>query len=174
MKGLANEAFDFMNLYNNYIVLVLIILVIFLFIEIIITNLKMKKVERKYDLFMLGKDAESLEDSIMNQMKSITELKIADKKKDKSIKDLQENIMLVYQKIGIVKYDAFKEMGGKLSFTLVLLDKKNTGFVMNSMHSREGCYTYIKEVIEGKTFIALGDEEKEALNMAINSDNFMQ
>ena len=122
---------------------------------------------------MRGKDAESLEDSIMKQIKDITELKIADRKKDKSIKELQENIKLVYQKVGIVKYDAFKEMGGKLSFSLVLLDKHNTGFVMNSMHSREGCYTYIKEVIEGKTFITLGDEEKEALNMAINSDNFM-
>ncbi|NLZ80858.1 MAG: DUF4446 family protein [Clostridiales bacterium] len=173
MGYLVNEVFNYIDIYSIYIMLIMIALIIFLFIETVVTNSKIRKIGKKYDLFMRGKDAESLEDSIMKQIKDITELKIADRKKDKSIKELQENIKLVYQKVGIVKYDAFKEMGGKLSFSLVLLDKHNTGFVMNSMHSREGCYTYIKEVIEGKTFITLGDEEKEALNMAINSDNFM-
>lgn len=173
MKDLVNEIFNYIDRYSSYLVVILIVLAIVLIVSIIMTNIKVKRLIKKYDLFMRGKDTESLEDSIMKQIKDIAELKSADKKKDKSIKELQENMMLAYQKIGVVKYDAFKEMGGKLSFSLVLLDKRNTGFVMNSMHSREGCYTYIKEVIEGKTFIALGDEEKEALNMAINSDNFM-
>ena len=73
-----------------------------------------------------------------------------------------------FQKVGLVKYDAFQEMGGKLSFSLALLNEINDGFIINAMHSREGCYTYIKEVIDGNSIIALGDEEKEALEMAIN------
>lgn len=69
--------------------------------------------------------------------------------------------MLTYQKIGVVKYDAFKEMGGKLSFVLVLLNKENTGFLLNSVHSsREGCYTYLKEIIKGESFIELSEDEK--------------
>lgn len=67
----------------------------------------------------------------------------------------------------MVKYDAFNEMGGKLSFSLALLDQKNDGFIINAMHSREGCYTYIKEIIDGNSVIVLAEEEKEALNIAM-------
>lgn len=55
-----------------------------------------------------------------------------------------------YQKIGIVRYDAFQEMGGNLSFVLTMLDENNNGWVFNAMHSREGCYTYIKEIVKGR------------------------
>ena len=72
-----------------------------------------------------------------------------------------------FQKVGLVKYDAFHEMGGKLSFSLALLNESNDGFVMNAVHSREGCYTYIKEIIDGNSIIVLADEEKEALEMAM-------
>lgn len=65
-------------------------------------------------------------------------------------------------------------MGGKLSFALALLNKENTGFVINAMHSREGCYTYIKEIINGESYILLGNEEKQAVEQAINTDNFME
>ena len=75
----------------------------------------------------------------------------------------------VYTKLGIVKYDAFNEMGGKLSFALAMLDNSNNGYIINAMHSREGCYTYIKEIIDGNSIIALSEEEKEALEMAMKS-----
>ena len=60
-------------------------------------------------------------------------------------------------------------MGGKLSFSIAMLNEKNDGFIINAMHSREGCYTYIKEIIDGNSIIALADEEKEALEMAKGS-----
>ena len=73
-----------------------------------------------------------------------------------------------YQKTGIVKnYNAFKGMGGNLSFVIAMLDDNNTGFVLNSVHSREGCYLYLKDVVEGKTEVLLGSEEKEALERAL-------
>ena len=66
-----------------------------------------------------------------------------------------------------VKYNAFKGMGGNLSFVIAMLDDNNTGFVLNSVHSREGCYLYLKDVVEGKTEVLLGSEEKEALERAL-------
>ena len=71
-----------------------------------------------------------------------------------------------FQKVGLVKYDAFNEMGGKLSFSLALLNETNDGFVLNAVHSREGCYTYVKEIVGGNSIIVLADEEQEALDMA--------
>ena len=58
-------------------------------------------------------------------------------------------------------------MGGNLSFALALLDYTNTGFVLNSVHSREGCYLYLKDVERGETEVLLGAEEQEALEQAL-------
>ena len=58
-------------------------------------------------------------------------------------------------------------MGGKLSFAVAMLDGKNNGWIMNAMHSREGCYLYLKAVDRGQTEILLGNEEKEALEQAL-------
>ena len=70
-----------------------------------------------------------------------------------------------------MKYDAFKEMGGKLSFSLCLLDDENNGFILTSMHTREGCYTYVKEIIKGESFVVLATEERRALEEAKNKRN---
>ena len=86
----------------------------------------------------------------------------------KKIDNIENKMGMTFQKIGLVKYDAFNEMGGKLSFSLALLNEKNDGFIINAMHSREGCYTYIKEIIAGKSIIALAKEEQEALEMSLN------
>ena len=72
-----------------------------------------------------------------------------------------------FQKFGMIKYNAFKGMGGNLSFAFALLDYTNTGFILNSVHSREGCYLYLKTVDRGQTEISLGNEEKEALEQAL-------
>ena len=58
-------------------------------------------------------------------------------------------------------------MGGKLSFTLALLDENNNGFLMNSVHSSDGCYSYTKRVKNGDSEIALSNEEKVAIERAM-------
>ncbi len=148
----------------------LAVLLLIVLILLIVTMVKLKKLTRRYKDFTRGKDAESLEEVMLSRFDDIDALKRADADHRKKLKELSENLLLTYQKIGIVKYDAFSEMGGKLSFALALLDKNNNGFVMNSMHSREGCYTYIKEIIDGKSYIALGGEEKQAVDKAVNFD----
>ena len=133
----------------------------------IVSMKKLSKVQKKYNTFMKGNDGKSLEEAIDKRFKQVDELLEQNEKKSKEIEALFENMKLAVQKVGIVKYDAFNEMGGKLSFALVMLDKENNGFVINAMHSREGCYTYIKEIIKGESYIPLGTEEKEALDNAM-------
>lgn len=69
--------------------------------------------------------------------------------------------------MGIVKYDAFSQMGGQLSFCIALLDENDNGFIINSVHSTEGCYTYTKEIKNGECKITLGTEEAEAMAIAM-------
>ncbi len=126
-----------------------------------------KKLYRRYDMFMRGKDAETLEDTILDLMDEAAFLRSEDRANKDLIESMEEQVKAGYQKTGIVKYNAFKGMGGNLSFVIALLDDNNTGFVLNSVHSREGCYLYMKDVVEGKTEVLLGSEEKEALERAL-------
>ena len=150
-----------------YIIMGLVILVVLLLILAIITMTKLRRLDRKYDYFMRGKDAETLEDIIMDEIDELRDLGAEDRSNKDSIRTLNRNFRASFQKYGIVKYNAFKGMGGNLSFALAVLDYTNSGFVMNCVHSREGCYLYLKEVDMGQTDIVLGNEEQEALEQAL-------
>ena len=155
----------------EYIVIVAaagVAIVLILFIMNIISLAKISKLKKKYKSFMEGKDAESLEEIIITRFRQIDDLKINQELQNKDIQALKANILKTYQKFGLVKYDAFNEMGGQLSFSLAMLDKKNNGFLLNTVHNREGSYTYVKEIFDGKSEINLSEEEEEALNKAIN------
>lgn len=151
-----------------YILIAMFVLIIILFILILVNKSKVKKLEEKYEKFMLGSDGETLEATILEKFDEIDGLKEQNEIKTQLIKNIQENLDITYQKVGLVKYDAFKEMGGNISFALALLNKENSGFILNAMHSRDGCYTYVKEIIKGESFIELANEEKEALEQAVN------
>lgn len=153
-----------------YIFVILLVLLVGVLVYAILTANKLKQLSRKYDNFMRGKDAEALEDVIIKRFEQVDTLIVENEKKTKEIAEIFDNLKTTVQKCGIVKYDAFHEMGGKLSFALVMLDKNNTGHVINAMHSREGCYIYIKEIIKGESYIPLGDEEKKALDKALGND----
>lgn len=149
-------------------VIALAALVVVLIIILIVNSVKMSKLKKNYRIFMEGNDAKSLEDTLIKRLDQIDDLMESDKENKEAIQVVLDHLDATYQKVGLVKYDAFNEMGGKLSFSLALLNRKNDGFIINAMHSREGCYTYIKEIINGNSVILLSEEEKEALAEAVN------
>ena len=164
---------DFFGLFKVdtlYVVLGLIGVIVVLLVLYIVNIVKMSNLKKRLNKFMEGKDAKSLEDEVNTKFKEIEDLKASNVKNNSRLDAIEEEMLKVYKKVGIVKYDAFNEMGGKLSFALCCLDKTNNGYVINAMHSREGCYTYIKEIVNGEAYITLGDEEKQALDMAIEQD----
>ena len=151
---------------SDYIILGLAGFCIILFILVIVNMVQTSKMKKKYKKFMSGKNAKSLEEILVKRLNQIDSLVDANATNEKNIKKVVNNMKFTFQKVGLVKYDAFNEMGGKLSFSLALLNASNDGFVLNAVHSREGCYTYIKEIIDGNSIIVLAEEEQEALNMA--------
>lgn len=150
------------------VVLALAILSVALLTTTIILLVKVGSLTKKYNAFMKGSDGYTLESTILNRFKEIDILKEESKYTSEKLNIACETLITAYQKIGIVKYDAFKEMGGKLSFSLCLLDDENNGFILTSMHTREGCYTYVKEIIKGESFVVLAAEERRALEEAKN------
>lgn len=161
--------------YKVYIVIGACIGFFLLFLLLLIQAVRISKLKKKYMNFLRGNDGKSLEEVILTRLNEVDELKNEMASTKLKMKEISDTLLTTYQKMGIVKYDAFKEMGGKLSFALALLDDSNNGFIINSMHSsREGCYTYIKEILHGESFVVLSEEEKTALNTAINRKNYME
>ena len=155
---------------SDYIIIGLAVLVLILIILMIVNVVQMSKLKKKYKIFMSGKNAKNLEETLIRRLDQVDDLIIANSANEKNIRMLYKNMQKTYQKMGLVKYDAFHEMGGKLSFSLAMLDEKNNGYIINAMHSREGCYTYIKEIIDGNSVIVLAEEEQEALNQAMGNN----
>ncbi|MDE7435873.1 MAG: DUF4446 family protein [Lachnospiraceae bacterium] len=159
----------YLGIDSDYIIIGLAAVLLILVILTIVNIVQMRKLKKRYRIFMSGKDAKTLEDILTTRLDQVDSLIASNKKNEQSIQQIFNTMKYTFQKVGLIKYDAFNEMGGKLSFSLALLDQKNDGFIINAMHSREGCYTYIKEIIDGNSIIQLAEEEKEALNMAMDS-----
>lgn len=168
-----NYYLELINLYSEYIIIGLGIFTILLFVLLIIVNIKYSKLNKKYKRFMEGEKGESLEKIVLDKFEEINEIKKGIETINTHLGKVDEILTVTFQRSAIVKYDAF-EMGGKLSFALALLSEENNGFILNSMHSSsEGCYTYIKEIINGESFIQLSKEEKEALEEAKNKFKYL-
>lgn len=151
---------------------ILTIVMIFLFIYLILRmmnqNVRLTRMERKYKAFMKGSDAATLEKAFIKKMGQIDALYDKNVVYDNQFKTIKQNMSTMYSKYGVEKYDAFDDVGGKLSFALALLDKENTGIILNAVHSRDNCYLYLKEIVKGESFVMLSQEEVNALRKAVN------
>jgi hypothetical protein len=149
------------------ILIFLMILMVFVLLYLVRVSMKMSRFMNRYKIFMKGKDAASLETAFSQKFLDVDHLIEVTKNQNLEIAHLKSILSRTANKIGIVKYDAFPDVGGKLSFALAMLNDENSGFVLNAIHSREGCYTYIKEIVKGESYIVLGQEEKDALKQAV-------
>ena len=168
-----NSNFSSLGFDPGVILVVLMLLMVFVLLYLVRVSMELTRFEKRNKIFMRGKNAESLEQAFERKFLDVDKLVEVTKNQQIEINHLKEKLSKTCNKIGIVKYDAFPDVGGKLSFALAMLDNENSGFVLNTIHSREGCYTYIKEIVKGESYIVLGQEEKEALRHAVNyfSDN---
>lgn len=150
----------------TYILIGMAAVLLILLILIIVALCKLKKLNRKFDRFMRGKDAESLEDTILSCIEKNEQIDQMNQLLREDIIGLRKNQRITYQKMGMVKYNAFREMSGDLSYALALLDQEENGFIINSVYAKEGGYSYIKEIVKGESSILLSEEEKAALEKA--------
>lgn len=163
LEEMGLGSFDLTYLFIAAFALILILMII-----TIAQTVRIRKLYKRYNKFMQGKNAKSLEKEIEGIFEDNKFIKASSEKNRKDIMALYRKFEGAFQKIGIVKYDAFNQMGGQLSFSLALLDENDNGFVLNSVHSAEGCYSYTKEIKNGLCEISLGDEEKKALDIAMD------
>ena len=155
---------------SDYVIIGLVGVTVILLILYIVNIVQMSKLKKNYNTFMGGADAKSLEKILLERLDQIDGLVAANAENENHIKTLFQNMKFTFQKVGLVKYDAFDQMGGKLSSSIALLNETDDGFIINSVHGREGCYIYVKDIIAGNSVIILSEEEKQALEIAKNSN----
>lgn len=148
------------------IIIILGILVVALCITVFSLAMNVNRLNRKYRLFMKGTDGKSIEKLLASKLREMEEFQEKQAVNTKTIQMIKGNYDKTLTKYGIVKYDAFEDVGGKMSFALAMLDNDNTGFVLNAIHSRDNCYLYLKEIVKGASYIMLSDEEIDALRQA--------
>lgn len=162
--------FDSIGISTDIAVIILFVIVILQFIWIITIISKCNKLTKRLNKFTSGHDAASFEQVLVKRFSEMKQVVKNEKKQNKEIDMVNDKFLTTFCKIGLVKYDAFKEMSGKLSFSLALLTENHDGIILTSMHSREGCFTYCKEVTNEESYYILSEEERLALNVAMGKE----
>ena len=160
--------FESLGIDSGIIIIILLILTVYLLIRNVNSNMRLSRLERRYKVFMKGSDAQYLEKVFVRKFAQIDRLYEAKDQHDHELLFIKKNLDKMFSKYGVEKYDAFDDVGGKLSFALALLDKDNTGLILNAVHSRDNCFLYLKEIVKGESYVMLSQEEVEALRKAVN------
>ncbi len=167
MTQFLNRIVEFLKPYSGYLFLAAVILVLFLLVMTAVLAVKERKLRKQLRFFMQDSDGMPLEEVLAHVLEDNQKVKIQLKNNVNEIIRLNEDMLNCYRKIGIVKYNAFPGMAGKVSSSIALLNNENNGLIINSMHGAEGCYTYVKEIMNGKSINPLTKEDEEALKIAL-------
>lgn len=143
------------------------VLIILLAAMVLQLRAKVSALQNRYRYFMTGEKGESLERQLAAE---VTELREMTRSGEDMLRqhELLSNMQIrSFQRIGLVKYDAFDDSGDHLSFSLTLLDGENNGFVLSSLVGRETSRIYAKQVVNGLCRDSISSEEADSINMAL-------
>ena len=166
MKQVMEQIEVLLNPYMIYIILGLAVLVFLLLVVICINTIKMNKLKKRFEKFM-SKDNLNLEELLAQYTQQLNTFAKQDEETQASITYMKKVVKDCVQKVGVVRYQAIQNMGADLSYTVALLNENNDGVVFNGIYGRDGCYTYAKPIIEGKSSYNLSEEEEQAIEQAI-------
>ena len=151
----------------------LFVALVYLFFTLQQTKAKISYLERRYMKLLQGNSVANMETIILKRFAEIDMLKKSTRIVADSLNAIGDACENAVQKVGLVRYDAFEDIGGNLSFALAMLNRNYSGVVLNIIHSKDGCYSYVKEILEGRPTAALTDEEAEALEKALKGEQFI-
>ena len=149
------------------LLIVSILAVIVLFIMNMNNKKMIAKLTKRVDDLTSGGDGKSLESELDQIIEDNRRLLDDSDRNSEDIRKIFERLKTVYQKMSIVKYDAYEQLGGEMSAVVVLLDENDNGVLLNNVYSPEGGYVYTREIEKGKCRHELGAEEEQALAEAL-------
>ena len=164
MEGIINS----INNFVPYIIIGMAIIILLLFIVVMILFKSVGNVEKRYRRLMRGVSCKNLEELINTKLDDVEEAKIMCEKALSNSEILQDRIKNCIQKVTIMRYKAFENVGSDLSFSVAILDDNNDGVLLTGIYAREESTTYAKPIDKGISRYDLSEEEIIVLNEAIN------
>ncbi len=161
---------NILDVLNSKIYLLIIsVTLIILLILYILNTIKLSKLRKSYKEFMkrLG-NGNSIDEMLKKYIESVQNVEKQNSKLVSYCDKLDTEKNRCLQKVGLVRYNAFKDTGSDLSFALAILDEYNNGIVLNGIYSREMSNIYAKPIENGKSTYMLSEEEKDAINKAMD------
>ncbi|WP_371414811.1 DUF4446 family protein [Caloramator sp. E03] len=157
-----------LNQYQSIIYIVVLIFVIILLIIEILNRIELNRIEKKYRKLMKGSTGKNIEEMLFEYKKNVEEAIETVKNIKDDYNDINERLKGCVQKVSIVRYRAFDDVGSDLSFSIALLNDKNNGIVLTGIYGRNECTTFAKPIENGISKYDLSDEEKMALKEAMS------
>lgn len=138
-------------------------------IFLLILWIQNRKLKKKLAIFFAGKEARDLEKVLLEQLQETKELDHEIQELFEISNRLRELGLKSIHKASVLRFNPFKEVGGNQSFSVALLDGKNSGVILSSLHTREGTRVYAKPVLNGNADgFPFTEEEKQAILQAIS------
>lgn len=156
---------------EDYILYTSLVLAFLAIVFFFILNFRLGRMIKKYNNFMksLGdNDVEQLMTSYLDELRQLK--KDVHGSMNQRVKEIEEKLPHCVQKVGIVHYNAFENVGNEMSFSAAMLNDTQNGYIITGIYSREHSYVYTKEIKNGKPQRELSKEEMEALNRAMNKN----
>lgn len=167
MEGLREIVIN----YNIEILMGLTIAFFILLILYVIAQFRISYITEKYNKLVRGIDGFNLEELLFKNLNELEEIKLDVEDIEDKINILNNRLKGAVQKVGMVRYDAFADMGSELSYSIALLDDRLNGFVITSIYGREFSTTYAKPIEKGEPKYPLSAEEMQAIDRAIKYNN---
>jgi histidinol phosphatase-like enzyme len=160
---------DILKNYESIIILVLVVLNVILIFSQILNKVELNRLEKKYKKLMKGSTGKNIEELVLDYNDKVDESLEAAKKIEALYQDVDERLKKCVQKVSVIRYRAFDDVGSDLSFSIAFLDDKNDGVVFTGIYGRNECTTFAKPIDNGISKYDLSDEEKLAVRNAINN-----
>jgi hypothetical protein len=150
----------------------IVILTVLLIVLAIVVYILLRRTTELHDRLVgltNGHDGRNLEAILEANLQSVGEVSRSLDGLTARTSALESGGRLAFSRVGLVRFNPFDDTGGNQSFALALLDAREDGFVISSLHSRSATRFYAKAVVGGRPEAALSDEEAEAVKMARSS-----
>ena len=152
----------------NVFEIIILVINIMLLILYVLNSMKLTKLRKNYSDFMtkLGK-GENINEMLQKYVIDVETIKNENMEIEKYCQKIEEKSKDNLKKIGLVRYNAYKNTGSDLSFALAILNEKDTGIVLNGIYGLDTSNIYAKPIVNGNSKYALSKEEAQALKEAI-------
>lgn len=154
---------------NNLIFIVagLGMLVIIMYVVILNLYLDLRRMKKRYKKMMTGVESGNLERMLIGHIDEVH--RVVEKNTELEVENQKMGNLLqqALTRVGMVRYRAFEDMGGDLSYAVAMLDGHNNGVVLSSVFGREGSQAYAKPIENGSSTYKLTEEEQQALREAM-------